>query len=92
MHKDSNKPEKELSRRSLLRGAAVASAAAVPVILAGAHPAASAKIAQSGVGYQDTPKGSANCANCKLFEPPSACKTVDGTISPNGWCKIWVKA
>lgn len=77
-----------MSRRSLLQVAAAAGA--IPVLALGARPAA-AKMSQSGVGYQDSPHGASNCANCKLFEAPSSCKTVDGTISANGWCKIWVK-
>lgn len=91
MSHDANKPENELSRRSLLQGAALAGAAAVPVLLAGAGPA-SAKIAQAGVNYQSSPHGSSQCGNCKLFIAPSSCKSVAGTISPNGWCKIWVHA
>ena len=31
------------------------------------------------------------CSGCNLFVPPNACKTVDGTISPSGWCALWVK-
>ncbi len=53
---------------------------------------AQAKIAQNLVAYQGTPKDGQNCAGCKLFEPPNACKSVDGVISPNGWCKLWIKA
>lgn len=52
---------------------------------------AEAKIKQSMVAYQETPKGDQNCANCKLFEAPNACKSVDGVISPKGWCKLWIK-
>lgn len=77
-----------MSRRSLLQVAAAAGA--IPVLALGARPAA-AKMSQSGVGYQDSPHGASNCGNCKLFEAPASCKTVDGTISANGWCKIWVK-
>ncbi len=28
-----------------------------------------------------------SCAVCVNFQPPSACKFVDGIISPNGWCQ-----
>jgi hypothetical protein len=91
MNNDSHKPEKELSRRTLLQSVAIAGAAAVPVLLAGSR-SASAKMAQAGVAYQTSPKGASKCGNCKLFEPPNACKSVAGEISPNGWCKIWVKA
>jgi hypothetical protein len=48
-------------------------------------------MAQAGVAYQATPKGDQQCGNCSLFQPPSACTLVDGTISPSGWCKFWVK-
>jgi High potential iron-sulfur protein len=79
----------EISRRSLLHFG-VAAAAATPVLSMSANPAM-AKMSQPSVGYQDSPKADHNCANCGVFQPPSACKLVDGVISPNGWCKIWVK-
>jgi hypothetical protein len=78
-----------VSRRRVLTiaaGAAGASIAGVSV----AH--AQAKTPQKTVKYQDTPKGDQRCENCKQFEPPSACKVVDGTISPQGWCLVYVKA
>ena len=53
---------------------------------------AAAKIKPSLVAYQDTPKDGHDCKGCKLFEPPNACKSVDGIIAPSGWCKIWIKA
>jgi hypothetical protein len=84
-----NRDHAQVTRRTILRRAAVA-ASAVPVLLAGVS-AAHAKAAQKAVGYQDTPKGEQTCANCRVFEPPSSCKTVEGTVSPNGWCKIYVK-
>lgn len=52
---------------------------------------AQAKAAQKLVGYQDTPHGAQQCNNCAQFEAPSSCKVVDGTISPTGWCKVYVK-
>lgn len=91
MTKESEKPQIQMSRRTLLQNAAIAGAAAIPVLLAGAR-SAGAKMSQTAVAYQGSPKGSSKCSNCKLFEPPSSCKSVAGDISPNGWCKIWVKA
>jgi High potential iron-sulfur protein len=84
-----DKNQTPVSRRTMLRGAA-ATACAVPVMLAGVS-AAHAKASQKAVAYQDTPKGEQSCANCRVFEPPSSCKTVEGTVSPNGWCKIYIK-
>ncbi len=73
-----------VSRRTVLLAAA---ASALPLARAGA-----ATLPQSAVAYQDTPKDGKTCKGCKLFVPPSSCKSVSGTISPNGWCKLWVKA
>ena len=76
------------TRRSLMAGAAIAGS--VPVLGLSVRPAM-AKISQASVAYQDKPKGEQSCASCSLFEPPSSCKTVDGTVSPDGWCRIWAK-
>lgn len=59
--------------------------------VAASNPAMAAKLSQTAVAYQDSPHNSQSCANCNLFQAPSTCKTVAGTIHPNGWCKIWVK-
>jgi hypothetical protein len=50
-----------------------------------------AKMNQKSVAYQDTPKGDQKCSNCSLFQEPNACTLVDGDISPEGWCRFWVK-
>jgi len=50
------------------------------------------KISQASVQYQPQPKGEQKCSGCLHFIPESnACKLVDGQISPEGWCKLWVK-
>ena len=82
----------QISRRSLLGGAMCASGAATMLVAADTQPARAAKISQSVVKYQDSPKGEQKCSNCKLFTAPSSCQTVDGTISPDGWCSIYQKA
>lgn len=76
-----------VSRRTLLIGAV----GAVPLMALGAIGAKAAKLSQTAARYQDLPKGDKKCGNCNLFLPPNACKSVDGTISPNGWCALWVK-
>jgi hypothetical protein len=78
-----------VSRRQLFRGAAIAAGGAA--ILAVSAMPAQAKMTQTGAGYQDKPKGDANCANCALFKAPSSCTLVDGTISPTGWCRFYSK-
>ena len=79
----------KISRRTILRGAAM-TAGAIPILLAGVSTA-HAKATQKDVGYQDKPNGQQTCANCRSFEPPSGCKTVEGSVSPEGWCKIYIK-
>ena len=79
-----------VSRRGFLRCSALALGG---IGLAGVGASeASAKIAPTLIGYQPTPKDGKDCAGCKLFEAPHGCKSVDGLISPSGWCKIWLKA
>jgi len=74
-----------LSRRTLL----IAAAAAPAIVLS--TRAAQAKMAQSAVRYQTTPKDGKRCDGCTLFIAPNACKSVDGEIAPTGWCTLWVK-
>jgi hypothetical protein len=77
------------SNSNVSRRAVLIAAASAPVLALGAAQAAS--LPPSAVAYQDTPKNGKDCKGCKLFVAPSSCKSVSGTISPNGWCKLWVK-
>jgi len=52
----------------------------------------SAKTAKSIVKYQSTPKDGNSCKTCMHFIPETnECKTVEGSIDPNGWCTIYFK-
>jgi hypothetical protein len=76
-----------LSRRSLLRGAV----GATGVLAATLSPAlAQPKISKIAVNYQDHPDGDKRCDKCVQFQPPDACKVVDGSISPQGSCRIFM--
>jgi hypothetical protein len=81
-----------LSRRCVLRTAACAAGAA-PIfgMVLAPTPAMAAKASQQSVRYQPTPRGGQDCAGCRSFEPPNACKTVAGEINQKGWCMIWIK-
>jgi hypothetical protein len=81
----------ELSRRRLLQRAACAAGAAA-VLGVGVNAAMAGKMSQASVGYQGSPKPGQSCSNCRLFQAPNACRSVDGSISPQGWCRIWLKA
>jgi hypothetical protein len=73
-----------------LQEAACAGGAAV-ILMRFISPAMAGKLPQSAVGYQGSPKGNQSCANCRLFEAPNACRSVDGAVAASGWCKIYVK-
>ncbi len=76
------------SRRGLLfKGAMIAGG----VMAAASLPASAAvkKMTQSAASYQPTPKGGAHCDGCGLFQKPASCQTVEGVISPSGWCVLF---
>ena len=82
---EQSKPAR-VSRRTVLIGAAGATS-----FLALMSGSAEAKMAQSAVKYQPTPKDGKQCSGCNLFIAPNSCKSVAGDIAPTGWCSIWVK-
>jgi hypothetical protein len=82
-------PSRAFSRRIVLLHTAGCAAGAAALLLPLRQ--AAAKMKQSSVAYQDSPKGDQKCSNCSLFQEPNACTLVDGDISPEGWCRFWVK-
>ena len=77
-----------ISRRVALSGAALALGAAT-IATAVSQAAAQQKISQADAKYQGTPKGDQHCDGCVNFQPPNACKFVQGDISPSGWCQLF---
>jgi hypothetical protein len=80
-----------VSRRGVLRGAAIAAGGVIAAGTLAVEPAAAGKMSQAAAGYQATPKDGNQCSNCALFEVPSSCKIVDGSIAPTGWCRFFAK-
>ena len=82
-----------ISRRRMLTVAAGAAGAitGAAAIVGASTPAQAAKAPQKTVKYQDTPKGEQRCDNCDLFEAPSSCKSVEGTVAAQGWCIVYRK-
>ena len=78
----------EFSRRGLIKAAIAGSGIALAATLI-APTEASAKVAQRAVAYRGAPNGTARCADCAVWQPPAACKVVEGVISPNGWCSVY---
>ena len=64
---------------------------ALSTLLLSGTAMAQEKMSQADAKYQGTPKGDQRCDGCMLFQPPNACKVVQGEISPSGWCQLFVK-
>jgi hypothetical protein len=75
-----------LSRRSLFHFAVVTAAM---VAITATPAAAQIKISQAAVGYQDHPSGDRQCATCTHFRAPNQCQLIGGSISPQGWCRLF---
>jgi hypothetical protein len=77
-----------ISRRLVLTGTVLAfGAVATTATISQAQ--AQHKIGQEDAKYQDTPKGPQQCDGCINFQPPNACKFVEGEIKPGGWCQLF---
>jgi High potential iron-sulfur protein len=85
---------KRVSRREALAGIIV-----LPALAAIAVPAVAAqsgKASKEQYAYQAYPHDGERCANCKVYHAgktpssPGSCDLVQGSISPNGWCRVFV--
>jgi hypothetical protein len=77
------------SRRAFLQRAVGAAGATAILCREPLRASAAIKISKGAVAYQDQPEGDKKCAQCAQFEPPAACKLVDGPISPQGYCRLF---
>jgi hypothetical protein len=78
----------KISRRHLLSNAIGAAAAAT--LWGTTMTAQAAKLSQNAAGYRNSPNGAQRCGNCAQFQPPSACKSVEGPTSAQGWCMLYL--
>jgi hypothetical protein len=79
-----------ISRRGLLRGAALISGgAALASSLAAIPAAAQTKLSQAAADYRATPRGGARCNTCNQWLAPTDCKVVQGPVSATGWCSLY---
>jgi hypothetical protein len=78
-----------LHRRAVLQFA-VGEAGTATIFCASPNAAAAPKISKTAVAYQDHPDGDKQCNKCAQFQPPDACKMVEGPISPQGSCRIFM--
>jgi hypothetical protein len=47
------------------------------------------KVSQAAAGYQDHPNGKKQCGDCVHFTAPDKCALIAGTISAQGWCRLF---
>lgn len=80
----------KLSRRGFFARAVIFTAG-MTAGLGATLKSAAAKMTQKAALYQNKPKEGAKCATCTHFQPPASCNIVAGTISPNGWCQMYIK-
>jgi hypothetical protein len=85
---DNGRNDCQVSRRVVLTGTALVAGSAA-LVTAVPQARAQEKISQANAKYQSTPKGDQRCDVCINFQPPNACKFVQGDISPNGWCSLF---
>ena len=78
----------EISRRYLLSNATCATGAAA--LLGTTMTAQAAKLSQKAAAYRNSPNGKERCGTCAQFQAPSACKSVEGSISAQGWCSLYL--
>ena len=77
-------------RHAVGLGAGVAIGSAALVLAGTRHAVAAApQVTQDAAGYQNQPNNDQRCALCIHFRAPSSCELVQGTIVPNGWCKLY---
>jgi hypothetical protein len=85
---ESGSDRARISRRVVLSSTAAA-LGSVAIATMVSQAAAQQKISQTDATYQGTPKGGQHCDGCVNFQPPNACKFVQGNISPSGWCQLF---
>ena len=82
---------RNISRRSVLRRAALLASAALAAGFVPSKEARAQKASKEAMNYADKPNGDKRCSNCLNFISPTSCAIVEGTISPDGYCTAWAK-
>lgn len=86
-----NRHERNISRRRFLKLGGSTVALLPLALIATDRSAAQGKASKEAVQYQDSPKNGEKCVDCQFFTAPDGCTVVEGKISPQGWCSLFVK-
>jgi hypothetical protein len=49
------------------------------------------KMSKAAASYRPTPNGAQSCARCAYAVGETGCTVVEGPVSPNGWCRLYLK-
>lgn len=85
-----SRKDRSITRRSFLKLSGYSLVLLPVALIATDRATAQGKAKKEAVQYQDTPKNGQKCDNCQFFEAPGGCKVVEGKISPQGWCSLFV--
>ena len=87
--------KRTVSRRSVIGAAGAAAAVSCGLVrVARAQdypPQEQTKLTKVAAHYQDQPRGDESCGSCPYFIVPHGCVSVEGDISPNGWCPMYTR-
>ncbi|MFI2812347.1 MULTISPECIES: high-potential iron-sulfur protein [Microbulbifer] len=83
--------KRDISRRKFLKLSGCAAILLPAAIIATDRTVAQGKASKEAVKYQDSPKDGQKCKDCQFWTDPNACQVVEGEISPEGWCNLYVK-
>lgn len=89
MSSETAKRGRAWTRRQLLQRMAATAGAVAAIAVQSISAPAAIKISKTAVAYQDHPQGDKRCGKCLQFQAPDGCKMVDGSISPQGFCRIF---
>ena len=89
MKNERKAPVMQMSRRAFLRASGGVAVGGIVVETTSRRAAASAKLSQQVVAYQDHPDGGKRCDQCTHFQAPNACRIVAGVIRPDGYCRFF---
>jgi Rieske Fe-S protein len=84
-----NEQRGTVSRRDFLNLAAVGGGTLIAAGMAARTVAAPKKFSQQQAKYQPVPKNGQRCQNCALWQSPTSCQVVEGSVSPAGWCMLY---
>jgi hypothetical protein len=80
-----------VTRRDIFKAVAGAAGAVAVVGFAGQQAVAAGKMAKSASQYQASPRNGQSCGKCANYiQASSTCKVVEGAVSANGWCSLYV--